>query len=112
MSDSSPHIEERKLELEERWRRRAYVWSITSGLLTAAVTISVALIGRTGDGSTHREAPQIAAGPVQSCDDSLRRLQTLAGLPGQNRDDLSRAILTHVGQCDAVLTAVLHEVSK
>ncbi len=69
-------LDRQKIELDERWRHRTFLWTIGSAVLTAAVTIGVALIANGGQPGSR---PDIAAGPVEACRDSLRRLSTLAG---------------------------------
>lgn len=103
-------FEQDKLELGERWRRRTYLWTIASGLLTAAVTMGVAWVS-TNSGSQDPTST-IAVGPIEACRDSLRRLDTLALAQGQTLRDLAKAIGHHKETCDDVLVTLINETRK
>ena len=100
-----------KLELEEKWKRRTFTWTIASAILTAVVAVTVALIGA-GSGSKEPPGLTVASGPVQSCRDSLKRLATLADVSGQTLSTLGAAVKRHEETCDEVLVDVLAEIGK
>lgn len=105
-------FEKEKLALEDKWRRNTYVWSIASAFLTAAVTITVALIAVEGK-TSKQPGVEIASGPVEACRDSLRRLDSLAAaVPNQTVAELREAIRRHTNQCDDVLVGILAELHK
>ena len=108
----APHaLEETKLALEEKWRRRTFVWTIASALITAAVSVSVAIIQF--DGSDDGRFPESAVvGKIQECRDSLQRLETLANISGQTVGNLKDAVNRHKQACDETLIDILAEAAQ
>lgn len=105
------NFERAKFGLEEKWKRRTFLWTIASALLTAGVAVAVALIGVSG-GSKDGSTLTVASGPVQSCRDSLKRLTTLADVSGQTVPALGEAISRHEETCDEILVDVLAEIGR
>jgi hypothetical protein len=100
-------FEREKQELEERWRKRTFIWTIASTLLGVVVTISVPLIsGSKGD------ATNLSQDTVRDCRSSLQRLPTLANIQGATIDSLRSAIAKHVDVCDQVLVDMIAFLSK
>ena len=108
----APHaLEEAKLALEEKWRRRTFVWTIASVLITAAVSVSIAIIQLDEpDGGRFPEG--VVAGKIQECRDSLQRLETLANVPGQTVVKLKEAVNRHEQACDETLIDILAEAAQ
>jgi len=108
----APHaLEEAKLALEEKWRRRTFVWTIASALITAAVSVSIAVIQLDEpDGGRFPEG--VVAGKIQECRDSLQRLETLANVPGQTVVKLKEAVNRHEQACDETLIDILAEAAQ
>lgn len=77
-------FERSKAATEDSWRIRTYLFSIGSAVLTAVVTLGVALIAR----PSHANAG-INVDEVHACRDSLQRLPTLAQLNGQTLQGLA-----------------------
>ncbi len=107
-------IEAAKLDLdraraktEDLWRGRTYGFSIGSAVLTAIVSITVAMIARPPKVPT-----RIDVDAVHSCRDSLQRLSTLTHLQAQTVGGLSSAIGNHVGTCDPVLEGLITTAAK
>ena len=100
-------LEKEKARSEDRWRSRTYLFSIGSSILTAAVTLGVAMIARPSPSKS-----TLNLDSVRFCRDSLRRLPTLAQLQNQTVPELSSAINRHVQDCDGILEALLTEAAK
>ena len=102
----APHaLEEAKVALEEKWRRRTFVWTIASALITAAVSVSIAIIQLD-------ESDGIVAGKIQECRDSLQRLESLANISGQTVVNLQDAVNRHKQACDETLIDILAEAAQ
>jgi hypothetical protein len=82
-------LDREKQKTEDLWRSRIYLFSIGSALLTAVVTISVAIIARPS-----ASTPAFDVDAVQSCRDSLQRLSTLPQLPGQTVDHVTATAMS------------------
>jgi hypothetical protein len=100
-------LEREKAKSEDYWRSRTYLFTIGSALLTAIVTITVALIARPSP-----SVPQINLDAVVACHDSLQRLPTLARLKDQTADGLATAIDGHVQACDGLLQDLTRKAAK
>jgi hypothetical protein len=94
--------------LEEKWKRRTYIWTILSALLAAGVALTVPLISSSGSAGRSLD---IATGPIENCLSSLKRLETLSVLQDQTVTNLSNAIRLHGEQCEGVLDAILAELA-
>lgn len=105
-------FEREKLALEDRSRRQTFIWTVCSGLLTAAVTIAVAWLGVFGKKEDKKEISGIARERVVACRDSLQRLISLSLLAGQTVQTLSEAATRHKNACDPVLTDLISELEK
>jgi hypothetical protein len=105
-------FEREKLAIEDRSRRQTFIWTVCSGLLTAAVTITVAWLGVFGKQDTKQGATAIPRERVVACRDSLQRLISLADLSGQTMPALSEAARRHKNECDPVLTDLISELDK
>lgn len=115
-SDLMPHsaiekakldLEREKLVLEEANRKRTWAWSIGSAVLTAAVTITVALVSKSESSASSSRVTGPATGAIEDCRTSLRRLPLLARTSGQTVVALSEAINRHEVECDEVLVKML-----
>jgi len=100
-------LEQAKAKSEDHWRSRTYLFTIGSALLTALVTISVALISR----PTH-DGISIDVDAVHSCRESLQRLSSLTRFQDQTVGNLSSAIRNHVTTCDTVLEGLITSAAK
>ena len=100
-------FERAKAGTEDEWRKRTYLFSIGSAVLTAIVTISVALIARPS-----HSTPAINVDAVHGCRDSLQRLSTLSQIKGQTVHNLATAIANHSSTCDAVLQGLIDQAAK
>jgi hypothetical protein len=100
-------LEQAKAQSEDRWRSRTYMFTIASALLTALVTITVALIARPA-----HDGVSIDVDAVHSCRDSLQRLSSLTRFQDQTVGNLSSAIGNHVTTCDQVLEGLITSAAK
>lgn len=100
-------LDREKAKSEEYWRSRTYLFTIGSALLTAIVTITVALIARPSPSPA-----QINLDAVVACHDSLERLPPLARLKDQTVDGLATAIDGHVQACDGLLQDLTRKAAK
>lgn len=114
MTDEHPDIQNAKLELEkqklvldDKWRKRTYIWTILSALLTALVAITVPLLS--GGGEKER-LTSLSAGPIGNCLNSLKRVETLSRLPDQTLQHLANAVDIHVGNCEGILDTLIEEL--
>ena len=105
-------FEREKLALEDRSRRQTFVWTVCSGVLTAAVTILVAWLGVFGKKDDKKGGSSIARERVVDCRDSLQRLVSLGNVNGQTVATLSEAATRHKSTCDPVLTDLISELDK
>jgi hypothetical protein len=107
-------LEQQKLEFErekqsiaEKWQRRTFVWTIISALLGLVATI--------GGQALLKSKPEgigVSVGQIEGCRNSLRRLVTLAVLPGQSVTDLGQAIRQHDATCDDLLVKLIAKGDK
>jgi hypothetical protein len=107
-------FERERVAIEERGRKRTFVWTVVSGILTAAVTISVAWIGAIG-GKDDGERPGVTAVAEQrlvACRDSLSRLISLSELESQTLQALAAAVARHKQACDEVLVDLIAEARQ
>jgi hypothetical protein len=101
-------FEREKQTLEERWRRKTFIWTIASTLLGVFVTFTAPLVT-----SLHKsDASQLTYDTVHACQNSLLRLPTLASLHDETVDDLRSAISKHVDTCNQVLDEMQAKLSK
>jgi len=100
-------LERDKLLLEEANRKRTWLWSISSAVLTAAVTLAVALMSRSGPAASPISFSGPTAEAIEACRASLRRLPLLARSSGQTVVALSEAVGRHEAECDEVLVKML-----
>ena len=100
-------LEKEKARSEDRWRSRTYLFSIGSSILTAVVTLGVAMIARPSPSKS-----TLNLNSVRVCRDSLRRLPTLARLQNQTVQELSTAINRNVQDCDEILEELLTEAAR
>lgn len=114
VDDPAVSVEAARLELdrakaktEDLWRGRTLWFSIGSAILTAVVSVTLALIARPAKPNV-----RIDVDAVHSCRDSLQRLSTLSRLPNETVVDLSSAIGSHVNTCDAVLEGLIVSAAK
>lgn len=107
IEEAKLELESQKLELDDKWRKKTYVWTIFSALLTAAVTLSIPLLS---GNSSSTKSVSLSAGPVENCLDSLKRINTLGNIVGQTIPELSNAIQIHVGHCNGVLDTLVEEL--
>lgn len=99
-------LEREKLALEEANHRRTWQWSIASALLTGAVSIAVAYMGKSDSGKSIANTGP-TADAVETCRNSLKRLPLLAATNDQTVTSLAEAIRRHEADCDEVLVKVL-----
>ncbi|MBB5057420.1 hypothetical protein HDF16_002126 [Granulicella aggregans] len=100
-------LEQAKAKSEDHWRARTYLFTIVSALLTAVVTISVALISRPS-----HDGVSIDVDALHSCRESLQRLSSLSRFQDQTVSNLSSAIGSHVTTCDPVLENLITSAAK
>jgi hypothetical protein len=105
-------FEREKLALEEKSRRQTFLWTVCSGVLTAAVTLSVAWLGVFGKREQTKAPSSISVERAVACRDSLQRLISLGLISGQTVPTLADAAARHKGACDAVLTDLIGELEK
>lgn len=112
MSDGNADIEVAKLaferekhEFEKTWKRRTYVWTILSALLTAGITLTIAFFASGGSKTLN-----LAVGPVENCLISLKRTESLSQLPDQDIENLTRAVQVHVGNCESLLETLVSDL--
>jgi len=113
MSESTADLQAAMLELERQkgqsenlWRKRTYGFTIASALLTAAISISVALIARPS-----ASKPSIDVAAVRACRDSVDRLSDSTQQVSATKDTLSQAIGRHAAICGPVLDDVIGAVA-
>lgn len=100
-------LDQAKAKTEDIWRSRTYLFSIGSALLTAVVTITVALITRPS-----HDGVSFDVDAVRSCRDNFHVLSMLPEIKDQNVANLSTAIRNHVNTCEPVLQGLLDAASK
>lgn len=98
-------LEREKAHSDEENRRRTFLWSVGSAVLSAAVTLGVAFINKGGDSKPSSASAPIEA--VQACRASLKRLPLLAKASNQTVQALAEAIDRHEADCDEVLVRTL-----
>ena len=98
-------LERTKVEIDEHWKKRAFLFSVGSALLTAGVSIAIAFSGALKKVDPGK--PQVSEAAARTCRDSLKRLPTLARLNGQTVQSLGEAIQRHDELCSDVLVDVL-----
>jgi hypothetical protein len=101
-------FEKEKQSLEEQWRKRTFIWSISSTLLGAVVAIAVPLVSSGGKDAK----PHVSLDAVVACRTSLQRLPTLANSQGQTVDNLKTVIAKHDVDCDQVLVDMIAYLGK
>ena len=99
-------LEREKMLLAEQGARRNWIWGIGGAVLTAVVTLCVALINKPAD-RVAPIGPVLNADTVAACRDSLQRLPLLAKTTSQTVGELAQAIDVHVQQCDGLLVQVM-----
>ncbi len=97
-------LEKLKLALEDKWKKRTYVWTILSAFLTAGVTLAVAF---PPGGERVSKLASLQVGPVENCLTSLKRTKSLSQLPNQDLQGLTSAVQIHVGNCEGVLDTLI-----
>ena len=109
---SREDIERQKLEYEERGRRSTFLWSIGSGVLTAAVTLGIALVNRPSPPRAEQVKAPLNFAELDQCRDSLERVATLANLQDQTLEDLRKLIRSHDEACRDRLEAALASLRR
>jgi hypothetical protein len=105
LSDAKVNFDQQKLASDERAGRRTLWISLASAIISAAATMSVALIARPGQSNTAAALPTLHQ--LLSCQESLDRLRTLSALSTQTLGDLRAAVQHHDDACrDALKAAV------
>lgn len=99
-------LEKQKLVLEDKWKKRTYVWTILSALLTAGVTLTIAFF----PAKETKKQVSLQVGPVENCLNSLKRTDTLSKLGDQELPALVNAVQIHVGNCEGVLQTLVDEL--
>jgi hypothetical protein len=107
LEEAKLEFEREKATSEDKWRARTYAFTIGSAILTALVTLGVALIARPSHAST-----PINVDAVHACRDSVQRLSTLTQLQGQTLQGLSAAVSNHTLTCDPVLLGLIEAAAK
>lgn len=100
-------LEKEKAKSEDYWRSRTYLFSFVSAILTAIVTISVAVIAKPSSSTA-----EINLDAVVACHDSLERLNTLVRLKDQTVQGLATGIDGHVQACDGLLQDLTRKAAK
>ena len=109
---SQEDIERQKLEYEERGRRNTFLWSIGSGLLTAAVTLGVAWVNKPAVQHGKQTSAPPSFADLDQCRDSLERLSTLASNEDQILEDIRKLVRSHDEACRDRLEAALASLRR
>jgi hypothetical protein len=97
-------FEKEKNVIEDRWKKKTFLWSIVATIIGSAVSVTIAIISSGSKASSPQpQLPNITSAVVENCRLSLQRLATLAMRENQTVVNLRDAIGRHVTDCDQIL---------